>query len=183
MLWNMRITQVFAHHRSVPGSRQRVIVGLPGTGLGELDPQLLQQLCHLVVDVFRTVIRMKAKDDKREPIQSLPDDWMQVRLTDLLAGGDKLHLCHTIHRVDVIHPFHPILVALVDAVDADITRQCHSAVAHVSGQWGHPSGWSWSNAAVGSGTHDHRAGCTDGKPKCPPAVRNAHRQTPAGHAP
>ncbi len=75
VLRDMRVAQVFAHHESVLELRQGVIVGLSGAGLGELDEQFIQQLCHLVVDVFRTVARMKAKDDKREPIQQLPDDW------------------------------------------------------------------------------------------------------------
>ena len=65
---------------------------------------------------------MEFQDDKRKPVQQLPDDGKQVRLADLLAGGDELHLCHAVHRVDVIRPFHLVLIALADAVDMDITR-------------------------------------------------------------
>ena len=38
---------------------------------------------YLVVDVLRVIIRMEFQDDKRKPVQQLPDDRKQVCLTDL----------------------------------------------------------------------------------------------------
>jgi len=95
---------------------------MPWTGFGEFDQQLLQHFCYLVVDVFRTVIRMKPQDDERESIQQLPDDREHVRLADLLAGGDELHLRHAVHRIDVIHALDAVHVALMHAVYADVAR-------------------------------------------------------------
>ena len=69
---------------------------------------------------MRTVIGVEAENDKRKSGQQLPDDREHVRLADLLAGGDELHLRHTVHRVDVIHAFDAVLVALMHAVYADV---------------------------------------------------------------
>lgn len=44
----------------------------------------------------------------------------QVRLADLLAGGDELHLRHAVHGINVEHPFHPVLIALMNAVYTDV---------------------------------------------------------------
>ncbi len=65
---------------------------------------------------------MKPQDDKRKPIQQLPDDREHVRFADLLAGGDELHLRHAVHRVDVIHAFDAVQIALMHAVYADVAR-------------------------------------------------------------
>ncbi len=76
-----------------------VIVGMTWPRLGEFDQQLFQHFRHLVVDVFRTVIRMESQDDKRKPAQQLVDDREHVHLADLLAGGDELHLRQKVNAV------------------------------------------------------------------------------------
>jgi hypothetical protein len=101
-LRDVRVPQVFPHHRAILGFRQCVVVGMPRAGLGELDAQLLQQRGDLVIDILRTIIRMESQDDKRKARQQLPDDRQQIGLADLLAGRDQLELGHAIHRVDVI---------------------------------------------------------------------------------
>ena len=63
---------------------------------------------------------MKSQDDERKLLQQLPDDREQIRLADLFAGGDKLELGHTVHRIDVIHPFLPVQIALMHTVNADV---------------------------------------------------------------
>ncbi len=65
---------------------------------------------------------MEPQDDKRKSIQQLPDDRQQIRFADLLAGGDELHLRHTVHRVDVVHAFDAIQIALMHAIYADVAR-------------------------------------------------------------
>ena len=64
---------------------------------------------------------MEPEDDKRKPGQQLPNDRKQIRLADLLGGGDELHLRHTVHRVDVIKAFDSVKIALMHAVYADVT--------------------------------------------------------------
>ena len=73
-LRDVRIPQLFPHHRAVLGFRQGMIVGLPGAGLGDLDAQLLQQHGDLVIAIRRAVLRMESQDDKRKSLQQLPDD-------------------------------------------------------------------------------------------------------------
>lgn len=63
---------------------------------------------------------MESQDDKRNPLQQLPDDWEQIGLADLLAGRDQLERGHAIHRITVIDTLHAILIALMHAIDADI---------------------------------------------------------------
>ena len=41
LLRDVRIPQVFPHHRAILGFRPRVVVGMPRAGRGELDAQLL----------------------------------------------------------------------------------------------------------------------------------------------
>ena len=75
---------LLAHHGAVLGLCQCVVVFVPGTGLGELDEQFLQQFGNLVINVLRAVVGMKPRDDKRKLLQQLPDDREQVGLADLL---------------------------------------------------------------------------------------------------
>lgn len=69
VLRDMRMAQLFAHHGSIIRLNKDIIVGRPRLGLGQPYSRLAEQLCNLAVDVFRTVIRMEAKDNEREPIQ------------------------------------------------------------------------------------------------------------------
>lgn len=43
-LGDVRITQMLAHHGTVLGLRQAIVVGVPGAGLGELHTEFLQDL-------------------------------------------------------------------------------------------------------------------------------------------
>ncbi len=51
-LSDMQITQMFTDDGPVLGFDQRIIIGMAGTGLGEFDPQRVEQVSHLLVDVF-----------------------------------------------------------------------------------------------------------------------------------
>ena len=55
-LRDMAVTQVFAHDGAILGFGQPVVRAAPGPGLRELHAQLLQQACHRVVDVLRTIV-------------------------------------------------------------------------------------------------------------------------------
>lgn len=66
---------------------------------------------------------METQDDKQKSIQQLPDDRQQIRLANILAGGDELHLRPTVHRVDVVHAFYADQIALVHAVYAYVARR------------------------------------------------------------
>jgi hypothetical protein len=80
-----------------------------------------------VIDVLRAIIGMESQEGKRKSIQQLPNDRKQVRLADLLAGGDELELRHAVHRVDVVHPFHPVLVALMKLTASSSIKVCSRA--------------------------------------------------------
>jgi hypothetical protein len=59
----MAVAEVLAHHRAILAFDQGVIVGASGAGFGEfLDAQLLQEGGDLAVDVFRSVVGVKAED-------------------------------------------------------------------------------------------------------------------------
>ena len=90
LLRDVRIPQMFPHHRTILGFCQRVIVSVSWTRFGELDAQLLQQRGDLEIDILRAIIRMESQDDKRKSLQQLPDDRQQIRLADRLAGRDQL---------------------------------------------------------------------------------------------
>ena len=121
-LRDVRRSQVFPHHRTILGFRQRVVVGMPRAGRGDLEAQRLQQQGHRVIDVLGAIIRMESQDDKRKALQQRPDDRQQLGLADLFAGRDQLERGHALHRVDVRHPVHPILIALMHTVDAARAR-------------------------------------------------------------
>ena len=79
---------------------------------------MTHQAGDLVVDVFRTVVGVKAQDGKWEGLQQRPDHRQEIGLGELLARGHDFPLRHAVHDVDVVDPLHPVLLALVHAVDA-----------------------------------------------------------------
>ena len=68
-LRDVRVPQLFPHHRAVLGFCQGMIVGLPAAELGDLDAQLLQQYGDLVIAICRAVLRMESHNDKRKFLQ------------------------------------------------------------------------------------------------------------------
>ena len=68
-LRDVRVPQLFPHHRAVLGFYQGMIVGLPAAELGDLDAQLLQQYGDLVIAICRAVLRMESHNDKRKFLQ------------------------------------------------------------------------------------------------------------------
>ncbi len=121
-LRDVPIAKGFAHHRAVLGLGQRIVIAAPGARFGELHPQLLQQLRHLMIDVLRAIVGMKAQDAKRKLLEHLFDHRQQISLADALATAHHLPLRHAIDSVDVIDAFEAIPITLVHAVDADEPR-------------------------------------------------------------
>lgn len=118
VLRNMLVTEVFSHDGPVLGFGQTVVVAMPGARLGELDPELVEQLGHGVVDVLRAVVGMKAQDREGEACKDLFQHGQQECLGQALAGGDDFVLGNA-SSVDVIHPLDAVLIALMHTVDAN----------------------------------------------------------------
>ena len=104
-----RVTQMLAHHGPVPGlrqavrlrSRQAVVVGVPGTRLGELHPEFLSHFGDLVVAVLRAVVGMKAEALEGETCQQFAANRQPISLADPFAGGHQCPLGFAVHGVAV----------------------------------------------------------------------------------
>ena len=72
----------------------------------------------MVVDVFRTVIAVKAEDHEGEAFEQRFEYGDQESLADTLAGGYPFVLGHAVHGIDVIDAFDTVLVTLVHTVHA-----------------------------------------------------------------
>ncbi len=68
----------------------------------------MEQLCHPLVDVFRTFVGMKALEFEGKLFQALFQNWDQVVLADLFHGADDLELSDLFDRVDVVYPFDAV---------------------------------------------------------------------------
>ena len=83
------------------------------------------------VDVFRTIVGMKAEHDQGKLIQQLLKHGAQVSLGYLLNRTNNLKPGDFIHRVNVVKPFNAVQIALVNRVYPNITglarRVCHAA--------------------------------------------------------
>ena len=118
---NVLISEVLADNRAIFGFGQGVIIGITRTGFGHLDVELSQQFGHLMVDVFRSVISMKAQYGKGKIV----NDHHQYR--DHEAFGDALyreytfHLSHLVNGIDVVDAFDAVQVALMNGIYAQIT--------------------------------------------------------------
>ena len=104
----MPIAQMFADDGPVFGLDQCIVIGMARARLGEFHPQLMEQSCHPLVDVFRTVVGMKASQLKGELFQELFQNGDQVVLADLFHGADDLELSHLVDGVDVVDHFDAI---------------------------------------------------------------------------
>lgn len=60
------VAEELADHVSVLAFHQGVIIAPAGTGLGELDAELLQQLGYPLVDVFRAVVGVEVVEGERK---------------------------------------------------------------------------------------------------------------------
>ena len=66
---DMAVADVFANDRPILALYQGIVLAAIGSALGELDQQILEQLRHFVVDVFRPVVGMKAQNPERKLVQ------------------------------------------------------------------------------------------------------------------
>ena len=104
MLGNVAIAHVLAHDAGILALGQRVIVAVTRTRLCLLNAQLLQQGGNIVIDVLRTVVRMKPLDLKRKLEHHQQQDRQQECLADALHAGLNLPLTH---RIDWYTPLTP----------------------------------------------------------------------------
>ncbi len=65
-LRDMSVSQVFAHHSAILGLHKAIIIGVSGSGFGEMDQKLVQQFGYNLVDEFGAIIGMKPFDNERE---------------------------------------------------------------------------------------------------------------------
>lgn len=87
------IAEVFADHRAVLGFDQGVIVGMPGTRLGErFNVELGEQSDDLMIDVLRPVVGVKRLDLEGESLDEVRQNGDQEAFADVLDGADELEL-------------------------------------------------------------------------------------------
>ena len=104
---------LLAHHRTVFGLHQGIVIAVARSRLGELDVKFVEELRHPAVDVFRAI---------GETRQELGQHRQEVSLRNPLTGGHQLPLGNPIDRVDMVDPLDAIEIALMDAIDADEVR-------------------------------------------------------------
>ena len=121
-LRDVGMAEQLAHHVTVLAFHQGIVVAVPGTGLGKLDTQFLQQPGDPTVDVFRAVVGVEPQDDEREARQQVCQGRDEVDFTDALDTDHDLELGHFIHGIDMIDAFFPVQIALVHGIDAYIAR-------------------------------------------------------------
>ena len=117
VLRNVGVAEVFAHGGGVFALNQGIVVGVAGTRLGELNEQLVEECCDLVIDILRTVIFVSTADHEREGIEQCRKRRNQIRLADALYTRHHLKLGHRVHGIDVINAFTSIQVALMHRID------------------------------------------------------------------
>lgn len=119
--WDVSVTEMLAHDRSVLTFDQGIVVGLSGTGLGELgDVEFVEQSSDAVIDVLRAVIGMEAGDVEREGVDECFEDGDEEALGDLLDRTDDFELSDLIDGVDEINAFNAVEIALMDGIDAQV---------------------------------------------------------------
>ena len=72
-----------------------------------------------MIDIFRTVVGVKAKDFKWIRIDELFENRNEDILSDFFDGSDEFELCDLVDGVDVINAFDAVFVALMNGIDAD----------------------------------------------------------------
>src|SRR5674476_1020202 len=83
--------------------------------------QFVEQFCYEMVDVFRTIVGVKATNDEGEEFEHRCEHGYQESLTDARDGADEFKLRDLIDGVDAIHTLHPLEVTLVHGVHAQVT--------------------------------------------------------------
>ena len=98
------VAEPLADHIGVLALDQRVVVGMPGPGLGEPpDAQLLEERGDPVVDVFAAVVGVEAEDRERKGQQQPLEQRDQEALRDTRHRTDELELGDLVHQIDQIH--------------------------------------------------------------------------------
>ncbi len=73
-----------------------------------------------MIDVLRTIVRMKAEDREREGAQQAFELYQQEALGDALCSADELELGDFIDEVDQVQALDPIAVTLMYGIDAHV---------------------------------------------------------------
>lgn len=119
-LRNACITQQLPDDRSVFTFNQGIVIGLSARDLvNSISSLRNKSVTFFIVDIFQTVIRMEAFNDKGKTIQDLLNSGHQVLFTNFLNRTHHLELGHLTNRIDVIDAFVFVLVVLMDGVDMD----------------------------------------------------------------
>ena len=176
---DVAVAEVLADDRAVLALDEGVVVGVSGSGLGELvDVEGFEQRGDGAVDVFRAVVGVKAVEGEGEGSEQGAEDRRQARGMEVLDRADELELGDLVHQVHVVQAFQVIQIGLVDGIDPDIAGAPETASADGARQW-RPglgaSGWRWFRGAVD--TWSSAAGCRGGRWRCRPGVRTGGRQS------
>ena len=99
-------------------SRFRALRPVPILPLTLANMQLAQQGNHLMVDVLRAVIGIKAMNGEGEIGDERFEDRKHVVLGDSAYGAHGRELGDLVDQVDVVEPLHAIEVALMQGIDA-----------------------------------------------------------------
>ena len=72
-----------------------------------------------MIDIFRTVVGVKAKDFAWIRIDEFFENRNEDILSDFIDDGDEFELRDLIEGVDMINAFDAVFVALMNGIDAD----------------------------------------------------------------
>ena len=118
--WDVGVAEGLAHYGGVFALGPGVVVGAPGSRLGErADVELVQQCGDLVVDVFGAVVGVKALDDQGIGGDQGFEPGDQEALGEGFDGAEVLILGDFIDGVDGIDALGALAVARVDGIDAE----------------------------------------------------------------
>ena len=115
---DLAVAEVFAHDGGVFTFHQGIVVGVSGTGLGELtDMELVEQPGDLAVDVLRAVVGVEGQDGEGEALEEGFEYRQQEAFGDALDRADELELGDRIDEVDVVEPLDAVQIPLMDRID------------------------------------------------------------------
>ena len=142
---DVAVAEVLADDRAVLALDEGVVVGVSGSGLGELvDVEGFEQRGDGAVDVFRAVVGVKAVEGEGEGSEQGAEDRRQARGMEVLDRADALELGDLVHQVHVVQAFQVIQIGLVDGIDPDIAgapeRRRPTALANGDLDWARPGG-------------------------------------------
>lgn len=119
---NVRVTELLADDGGVFTLGERIVIGLAGSGLGELDVEFAEEPRDPVVDVLRAIVGVEAADDQRKAVDEGFEMGNQEVLADLCDAEDALPLRDLVDGVDMVKALDPIKIALMHAVDAQVVQ-------------------------------------------------------------